>query len=390
MAALPAAAFYDKDLARRFPDEFVEAKKDKLIHRVPRGRTYDFEVDRPRTVIPDDNGMLEAYDPDDPDAEPLTLSADALTRWRVDLFVLAKRFQLANELRGSAETFRPRLHFLGDLERNGARLGFFLGFFLDDASCLQHVATLPSLVSRDYDRFVVACPAFIPTPTTRTRLESINIFVVPLGTVDPFALDYERVLVKPPRKIPRVVLSTREEGEFQRRGFRSRLHIRLTGRTTGRASNLVEVAGRAVEIGDVPFSRFLRLVLGVFETNDGYLLLESANQPSLAGEGLFDTEGIDQAISRLRSMFKGYLADLKDDDFIERHRGRIRLSTHRRFITYDRLLLLGHHDARVKEYAARLPQPPRSAPIRTRAAAQGLGKPAPGKGQRGALAPPGS
>ncbi|MFQ6026806.1 MAG: hypothetical protein ACE5Q6_04740, partial [Dehalococcoidia bacterium] len=70
-------------------------------------------------------------------------------------------------------------------------------------------------------------------------------------------------------------------------------------------------------------------------------------------------EGTEQALRRLRERFESPVgASLKGTEFIEQDRGRVRISTHRRYVTYDLRGLLGHRDEVVRLLAARLPDDP--------------------------------
>src|SRR3990172_11905963 len=58
---------------------------------------------------------------------------------------------------------------------------------------------------------------------------------------------------------PKVELSENEELEMEKGGLASRLVVDLTGRTTGRKSNVVLIQNQQVEFPDAEFRLFLRL-----------------------------------------------------------------------------------------------------------------------------------
>lgn len=154
-----------------------------------------------------------------------------------------------------------------------------------------------------------------------------------------------------------VQLSPDEEQEFERLGFKSRLPIRITGRTERRNSNVIDVTGHRVVLTDAPFRMFLRLVVALCETPDGFLSRSDLRYGTgIDGETDLAPEGLDQALSRLRAPFQPALEGLERTDFIETSSGRFRLSTHRRYVTWDRKALLGHQDKWVPRIAARLPE----------------------------------
>lgn len=73
-------------------------------------------------------------------------------------------------------------------------------------------------------------------------------------------------------------------------------------------------------------------------------------------EGLINLKGMDQAIRRLRDCFIPALKDLKPNKFIEAFKkNHLRLSTHPRFIRYNKDKLLAHENPKVRMLAQKLP-----------------------------------
>ena len=177
---------------------------------------------------------------------------------------------------------------------------------------------------------------------------------------EPLIIDYSSALTRPPRPTPHLVLSPNEEREFERRQFMSRVPIVLTGRRERRLGNKIEVNGQTVVLTDAPFRIFLRLVLGLFETRDGWLSMSEVRSAwvsrGVAESGELLGYELDQALSRLRTSFRPLLGNLEATDFIQRLRGRVRLSTHKRFVSARRDLLIEHQDELTREMAARLPK----------------------------------
>jgi hypothetical protein len=356
---LPTALFSERELKDRFPKEFDTCRRQRLIHRVapPLGTTSCTTADGHRhTVIPEGAGFL-ALDEDDPEADPVQLTIADLARWRLHLGVLARRFQVANGLSGREGTLCSRLFFLGDARRDGLSVAFVLGLLCEPKSAVIHLRALPNTLSHRYDRFVVASPSFSLAPAEQRELELLDIFVVPLGADDPLLLDYTQALQKPSRRAPRISLSDEEEREFALRGFRSRLPILITGRTEGRRRNLLEVAGHDVILTDSAFRLLLRLVVALVETNDGFLSRAGLTYGAdLDSEQALAPEGLDQALSRLRGPFRAALEGLKPTELIEVRGGRVRLSTHRRYVAWDLDVLMLHADGVVRQLSSRLTQ----------------------------------
>lgn len=74
----------------------------------------------------------------------------------------------------------------------------------------------------------------------------------------------------------------------------------------------------------------------------------------LVAEGFYTEDGAEQAVSRLRAPFGPALQVLKPTEFIEVRGGQIRLSTHRRFVSCDREMMLDHPDQTVRDLTERI------------------------------------
>lgn len=160
-----------------------------------------------------------------------------------------------------------------------------------------------------------------------------------------------------PDSWPAIQLSESQLVEFRQHGFKSSLGIQVTGQTAGRKSNVVLIDGRTVRVPDSLFRLFLRLVVAVFERDDGFISRTETKQGADAtGEGALAHDGLDQAVSHLRDRFRPALGGLEGTDFIEFNRGQLRLSTHRAYIAVKREALLSHPDDVVRDLAGRLPE----------------------------------
>lgn len=172
-------------------------------------------------------------------------------------------------------------------------------------------------------------------------------------------------LPEPPPATLRVELSEREEGEFLAHRFKSRHVVEITGATEPRRSNVLTIGGREVRLTDGQLRLFLRLVVALFETDDGYVTRESLRHGEGADwDGELAPDGLDQAISRIRTRIRPALEDIEPTDFVQVYRERVRISTHQRYVLAGRDRLLKHDDTIVRMLAKRLPAKAR--PTRTR------------------------
>ena len=155
---------------------------------------------------------------------------------------------------------------------------------------------------------------------------------------------------------PTIQLIQEEECEFQRQDFQSRLRVSIPGHTQDRSSNKIYVGGTKVVLGDALFLLFLRLVVELFKGDDGFLYKGHRTQGGgLVEEGYLSVHGIEQKIGRLRGPFEPALGSTIDvKKFIEVSGSNVRLSTHPRYVSYDRAKLLLHHDHRVRKLADQL------------------------------------
>jgi len=191
MEKTPSAVFYEKELVERFPADFEWAKRERLLRRVQtraHGGSYSFGQGRTLTVV-SDGDQIEAFDDEDPEAEPLRLTLADLARWRLDLEALAGSFQKASGLCGKPEPLGDRLFFLGEADRSDCRAAYVLGLLHEPRVAQTLLVALPGLLPAGYSRVVVACPSFEPTPTHRRQLQSLGVSVVPMDAQDLFALN---------------------------------------------------------------------------------------------------------------------------------------------------------------------------------------------------------
>ncbi|MEX2247973.1 MAG: hypothetical protein WEC75_14975 [Dehalococcoidia bacterium] len=147
-----------------------------------------------------------------------------------------------------------------------------------------------------------------------------------------------------------IELAPEENAEFDTAGFQSRMKLELTGRISGRRGNLVRIQGKEVEFPDSEFRLFLRICVGVCEEDEAWIPVGQ-----LEREGLVAADGLDRELYRLRTRVGGaLLPGLSRLHFLQRARGRVRLSTHRRFLAWDDDGFKRHPDESIRRLAGRL------------------------------------
>ena len=157
-----------------------------------------------------------------------------------------------------------------------------------------------------------------------------------------------------PPNAPNVELTDEELKEYDRHQFKCRLPIEINGQVVARKSNEVRIAGVPVTLPDGEFLLFLRLVVGLHESENGFVFRGTRKGGGLVDEGIYSADSLDQVLNRLRYRLGPALQGLDEKKFIEVRRRNIRLSTHRRYVLINRAEFLKHDDARIQELAARL------------------------------------
>ena len=138
-------------------------------------------------------------------------------------------------------------------------------------------------------------------------------------------------------------LTAAEEAAFARHHFNGRLPIVLTGVRVKRSSNVLEIDGRRIEMADAELVLLLRLVLALHKSPDGFVPKGGGRKPGgLASEDGVVPGSVDQAIERLRRTLQLGSGDLDPKNLIEVAQGRVRLSTHLRYVTLRREELSKH------------------------------------------------
>lgn len=122
-----------------------------------------------------------------------------------------------------------------------------------------------------------------------------------------------------------VRLTAPDEQEFAAAAFRCRLPIVVTGERVRRSSNVVLIDGRQAAPTDAEFVLFLRLLVELWRTTDGYLAIGDGRKVGgLAAEHDIVPSGVGQAVARLRSRLEVALGEENPARLIERYQGRLR------------------------------------------------------------------
>lgn len=359
----PHRVFYERELLSHYLSEFHQWQQVEWVVRVPILGPGDYCAgtnDGMLLIVETEDGNLEGVDEYDPEVDPIPLAAQDLIGWKLDLHACAAEFQRCSGLRGRTGALDDRLFYLGEKLLGDSKIAVVLGLFGSDTNALQSMRSLSNLVSDSYQYFAVVCPSYAPTPEANRQLNGLNVRVIQMHPEAPFVLDLATPPQSPRVRGPRILLNEEEEMEFQRQGFHYRLPINVTAREKGRNSTLVLLDGHELALPLAPFKLFIWILGGLFHDSSGFVAWDELTYSTgeLREEHIVP-QGVDQALNRLRARFESPVgASLKGTKFIEQRHRRVRISTHKRFVTYDLQGLLTHNDEVIRLLAASLPDDP--------------------------------
>lgn len=184
----PLAVFQERELESYDAAEFERLKSERLVGRrrgVREGDSYRDVSGRHLTVVAGPDGSLEAIDDEDPEFDAVSVEPADSGSWQVDMDAVCSRYRAGNQLAGDSGRLHDRLFLLGESSPDRV---IILALLADERSGLPLLTSIPSLVSRAYSEFLVACPSFQISPPERRALESLGIGVVVIDERDPLVL----------------------------------------------------------------------------------------------------------------------------------------------------------------------------------------------------------
>jgi hypothetical protein len=298
------------------------------------------------------SGVIFGIDTENREEPPAVVDPRELIQYRINWDPWLRRVCEVNGLNGESTWLRRNLAFLGEKINAGRRIAVVLGFFSLPDEAMDLLLSLHARIPPTYDIITVTTliPQRLPLQDIAT-LERLGVYLVA-------PIDRETLIIKYPPPQPKqreaysVALSPAQEADYDRYEYNCSLPINLTGKINNSGNNVVLVGDTPVEIGDVPFRLFLRLVVELRRNKSGVV-----PKVDLRSEGYFGEGTDDQSVNRLRSCFVRALGDLDTKDFIERYRPKtLRVSVHPDLVTWNTDKLLEHDDCRVKALIHQLVQ----------------------------------
>ncbi len=349
----PGCIFYEKELQARNAIEFTRLKKEKLLTYVqPHEHCHSYGLGRikPLAVVKI-GGQLYGIDDEDTEKDPVTLERADLIKYRFCLDRFANRLRVANDLSGEPFRLDRQQYYLGKKIVNKQRMAFVFGLFAGDKRSRSPLLSLPAQLGHRVDSIIVLTPFYeVGLADLSALLERAQIYVVPHRDTENWRVDVLAFATKVAAHFPTVKLTTEQEAEYDFHEYKCRLPVHLTGRITKTGNNEVLIGETPVEVGDVPFLLFLRLVLELHQNNSG-----TVSKSRLRNEGYFGEGTDDQSINRLRKCFVRALGDLDEKKFIEGYRPKtVRVSIHPDLVSWNTEKLLYHDHAKVRKLVQQL------------------------------------
>ncbi len=345
----PGRLFYVRELAGSDENEFSRLKREQVLAYVQpdeRNETYGFQRSEPLTVTRI-GAQYWGISEDDPEADPVPLSRADLGRYKFLVDHFAARLQVANDLSGSLCQLDPRQFFLGEKLVDHKRIAFIFGLFNSDSQAQNLLLSLRGRLGLKLDYTVVITPSYsVSSLLLASQLERMQVAVVPLRATQNFRVDIAAIV-----KIE-TNLTADQEKDYETYRYKCRLPIHVTGEVTSAGNYLVRVGENMVEIGEVPFRLFLRLILELKNNKIGTI-----SKVKLKVEGYLSEDAEFQSVGRLRNCFVRALGDIDPKEFVEAYQPKtLRLSVHPDLVGGNFEKLLAQGDSRFREVVQKLHQ----------------------------------
>jgi hypothetical protein len=343
----PSRLFYAQELNVTDAMEFTRLKSEKALAYVQPdefNETYGFDQPVPLTVARI-GSQYWGISEDDPESDPVLLNRSDLGRYKFMVDHFATKLRMANDLSGSPFSLDGREFFLGERMVDHKRIAFVFGLYNSDHLSQNLLLSLRGKLARKFDYIIVVTPSYVVTSVLlAAQCERMQIYVVPLKATQNFAVDIA-ALVKTGRS-----LTAEQEKDYEVYRYKCRLPVHATGEITGHGNYLVCVGETFVEIGEVPFRLFLRLLLELKQNKTGMV-----SKVKLKAEGYLSEDSEFQSVGRLRDCFARALGDLDPKEFIEAVQPKtLRLSVHPDLVSWNLEKLLSQNDPRICQFANQL------------------------------------
>ncbi len=196
----PHALFEERELREWDNAAFDRLRREGLLERASASDILWQPSGHPLLVVEDEDGVLEAIDEDDDEADPVAVAHEDLARWRLSMETLVERLRMENGLAGPSGRLHDRLYLVGQLSADSAAV---LALLNDDSSGLPLLRSIATLASGSLVRFLVICPGFVLAAAHARSLEEFGIRVEPMNTTNPLTFPTSPAFLPEPRETTR-------------------------------------------------------------------------------------------------------------------------------------------------------------------------------------------
>jgi len=356
----PAPIFTKKELLAISSKDFNNLRKRKILVYVQPGLDELERIDIPRcrhgctlTVLPHED-ILEAVCLDHPEEDSIQIEREDLHRYAIAIDKLLMELCQANGIEGNFHRINGGYFYVGFKTYGDKRVGFIFTSKIGDEKLVR--LTGLRQICREDDVLVVLTPfSKIENVVLTGRLQHEKIVQTSLYLsldTQTFELPLRDIVSEYLASGASPELSAKQTKDYLKHEYNCYDKIFVSGTVSADRSNLVEINGDEIIIGDSLFLLLLRFVTELKKKEGGWVSI-----PDLESEGIITEPGQYQAYSRLRNAVKGSLLKKKSQEFIENNRsGSYRISTHPDFVTYDKKKLKHHPNHRITELARGLPR----------------------------------
>jgi hypothetical protein len=360
----PANLFRKKDLTKKLKKQFEKLKRQGFLAYCqpdPHHETYPCTLpcsnSCPMEVVPME-GKLFAICPKDTEVDPIPLTKEDISKYRVNLDKVIEAIRQANCFAGIPYVLTSRLHFIGERVVDNLNTAFILALFPNVRTAEPHLLSLLARIPSGYQKIVVITPSLRLTQASiyaKLRAASITpvVFSASFGQRD-YRISYLAALRKRlPARVSseEVDLTDNQYRDYEQHAYLCRDHLHIPGTVPRQRSNEIQLNGSKLSLGDSLFALLLRLVVELKKEKGGWI-----SRPSLYADGIISDVKHYQPYSNLRSALKGSLKGKDGKMFIEASGSkRYRISTHPDFVTYDKARLLNHPDFDIRDFTEKLP-----------------------------------
>jgi hypothetical protein len=337
----PSRLFYGRELEGSDDSEFSRLKREKVLAYVQpdeANETYGFHQAEPLTVTRI-GSQYWGISEEDPEADPVLLTRSDLGRYKFMVDHFSAKLQTANELSGSLVQLDQRQLFLGEKLIDHKRVAFVFGLFNSDNQAQNLLLSLRLRLDLKADHIVVITPSYsVSSLLLASQLERMQTYVIPLKSLKDFKVDITGLIKT------QYSLTVEQEKDYEVYQYKCRLPIFITGEVTNTGNYVVKVGDALLEMSEVPFHLFLRLILELKRHKMGVV-----SKVKLRDEGYLSQDGEFQAIGRLRHCFIRALGELDPKQLVEVFQPKaLRLSVHPNKVSGNYERLLYHNDSRLK------------------------------------------